>query len=75
MVCVEISCGRTLDNNYLSLAVNENTGLMTCVENKLSGEVYTINGDQFAIKLRCKSLIKLVGKIEGRIQNERKSRP
>ncbi|MDD1612791.1 MAG: glycoside hydrolase family 127 protein, partial [Methylococcaceae bacterium] len=40
---------RILENKHLSLTVSEQTGAMIRLENKLTGEVYTITGDEFAV--------------------------
>ena len=50
-VCIATSwAGKILENSNLSLTIDDKTGAIICMENKLTSEVYTINGDQFAIK-------------------------
>ena len=39
-----------LENKRLSLAIHAETGVMIRLENKLTGEVYPIAGDEFAVK-------------------------
>jgi hypothetical protein len=41
---------RVLETKHLSLAVSKTTGAMTRLENILTGEVYPITGDEFAVK-------------------------